>query len=117
MGKKNITLIIDQLPVTVPDGTLIVNAAKKVGVDIPVFCYHPKMEPVGMCRMCLVEIGRPGVDRTSGEVQREADGCPKSLFGAKLETACATPVSDGMVVVTPSAKVKDARREMLEFIL
>ncbi len=117
MGKKNITLIIDQLPVTVPDGTLIVNAAKKVGVDIPVFCYHPKMEPVGMCRMCLVEIGRPVVDRTSGEVQREADGSPKILFGAKLETACTTPVSDGMVVVTTSAKVKDAHREMLEFIL
>ncbi|MDR3576621.1 MAG: NADH-quinone oxidoreductase subunit NuoG [Anaerolineaceae bacterium] len=117
MAKKNITLTVDQRTVTVPDGTLIVNAAKKVGIDIPVFCYHPKMEPVGMCRMCLVEIGRPVVDRTSGEVQREADGSPKIQFGAKLETACTTPVSDGMVVVTTSTKVKDARREMLEFIL
>jgi NADH-quinone oxidoreductase subunit G len=42
---------------------LIVDAAKQVGNDIPVFCYHPKMEPVGMCRMCLVEIGRPVIDR------------------------------------------------------
>ena len=117
MGKKNITLTIDQRTVTVPDGTLIVNAARKVGVDIPVFCFHPKMEPVGMCRMCLVEIGRPVIDRTSGEVQLEADGSPKILFGAKLETACTTPVSEGMAVVTTSAKVKDARREMLEFIL
>ncbi|HMD90970.1 MAG TPA: NADH-quinone oxidoreductase subunit NuoG [Anaerolineaceae bacterium] len=117
MGKKNITLTIDQRTVTVPDGTLIVNAAKKVGIDIPVFCYHPKMEPVGMCRMCLVEIGRPVIDRTSGEVQREADGSPKIQFGAKLETACTTPVSEGMAVVTTSEKVKAARREMLEFIL
>ena len=117
MVNKNITLMIDQRQVTVPDGTLIVNAAKKVGVDIPVFCYHPKMEPVGMCRMCLVEIGRPIIDRTSGEVQREADGSPKIQYGAKLETACTTPVSEGMVVVTTSARVKDAQREMLEFIL
>jgi NADH-quinone oxidoreductase subunit G len=117
MGKKNITLMIDQRQVTVPDGTLVVNAAKKVGVDIPVFCYHPKMEPVGMCRMCLVEIGRPVIDRTSGEVQREADGSPKIQYGPKLETACTTPVSEGMLVITTSVKVKDARREMLEFIL
>ena len=56
---KQVTLTIDGVQVTVPDGTLIVDAAKKVGIDIPVFCYHPKMEPAGMCRMCLVEVGRP----------------------------------------------------------
>ena len=56
---KMITLKIDGQPVQVPEGTLIVDAAKKIGIDIPVFCYHPKMEPVGMCRMCLVDIGRP----------------------------------------------------------
>ena len=51
-----------------PVGTLVVDAAKKVGIDIPVFCYHPKMEPVGMCRQCLVEIGRPVIDRATGQV-------------------------------------------------
>ena len=56
---KQVTLTIDGVQVTVPAGTLVVDAAKQAGIDIPVFCYHPKMEPVGMCRMCLVEIGRP----------------------------------------------------------
>jgi NADH-quinone oxidoreductase subunit G len=69
-----VKLTIDGVQVEVPEGTLIVDAAKKVGIDIPVFCYHPKMEPVGMCRMCLVEIGRPFKDRQTGEWVREADG-------------------------------------------
>ncbi len=65
---KLVTLTIDDQQVTVPAGTLVVDAAKQIGNDIPVFCYHPKMEPVGMCRMCLVEIGRPMVDRSTGEI-------------------------------------------------
>src|SRR5512133_3959598 len=87
------------------------------GIDIPVFCYHPKMEPVGMCRMCLVEIGRPMVDRATGQVLKNEDGTPKISFGPKLDTACTTPVSEGMVVRTNSAKVLDGRREILEFLL
>jgi NADH-quinone oxidoreductase subunit G len=62
---NDVTLTIDGMPVTVPAGTYIVNAAKELGIDIPVFCYHPKMEPVGMCRMCLVEVGRPVIDRAN----------------------------------------------------
>lgn len=112
-----LTLTIDGQTVSAPAGTLVVEAAKKLGIDIPVFCYHPKLKPVGMCRMCLVEIGRPAVDRATGQVQLEADGSPKIQFGPKLETACTTPVSEGMVVVTSSKAVADARREMLEFIL
>ena len=84
--------------VTVPEGTLIVDAAKQAGIDIPVFCYHPKMEPVGMCRQCLVEIGRPMIDRATGQPVLDDDGTPKMQFGPKLETACTTPVSEGMVV-------------------
>ena len=49
----SVTLTIDGNEVTVPEGTLLVDAAKRQGADVPVFCYHPKMEPVGMCRMCL----------------------------------------------------------------
>ena len=56
---KQVTLTIDGKQVTAPEGTGLVDAAKMVGIDIPVFCHHPKLEPVGMCRMCLVEIGRP----------------------------------------------------------
>ncbi|MBE3039968.1 MAG: (2Fe-2S)-binding protein, partial [Chloroflexi bacterium] len=114
---KLITLLIDNQKVSVPAGMLIVDAAKKIGNDIPVFCYHPKMEPVGMCRMCLVEIGRPAIDRGTGQPLLNPDGSPKVQFGPKLETACTTPVSEGMQVVTASAKVKAARNEVLEFLL
>jgi NADH-quinone oxidoreductase subunit G len=114
---KLITLKIDDRTLSVPEGMLIVDAAKKVEVDIPVFCYHPKMEPVGMCRMCLVDIGRPVIDRATGKPVLEADGSPRIQFGAKLETACTTPVSEGMQVVTTNDRVKTARREMLEFLL
>ena len=57
-----INVYIDDVLVQVPKGTVIVDAAKKVGVDIPVFCYHPKMKPVGMCRMCMVEVYTPKMD-------------------------------------------------------
>jgi NADH-quinone oxidoreductase subunit G len=114
---NDVTLTIDGHSLTVPAGMLLVDAAKKIGIDIPVFCYHPKMEPVGMCRMCLVDIGRPMVDRTTRQVVLDENGSPKIQFGPKLDTACTTPVSDGMVVVTQSQKVADARREVVEFIL
>ncbi|MBU0510934.1 MAG: NADH-quinone oxidoreductase subunit NuoG, partial [Chloroflexi bacterium] len=114
---KQITLTINGQQVTVPAGTLIVDAAKKIGIDIPVFCYHPKMEPVGMCRMCLVEIGRPVRDRATGELVTEADGTPKIQFGPKLETACTVPVSEGMVVDGLSEKVQEARKGTVEFLL
>jgi NADH-quinone oxidoreductase subunit G len=114
---KLVTLTIDGKEVTVPEGTLIVDAAKKIGIDIPVFCYHPKMEPVGMCRMCLVDIGRPVIDRATGQPLREADGTLKIQFGPKLDTACTTTVSEGMVVVGMSEKVKAARKDIVEFLL
>jgi len=116
MGKM-VTLTIDGITISVPQGMLIVDAAKKAGVDIPVFCYHPKMEPVGMCRMCLVEVGRPVIDRATGQPLLEADGTPKIQFGPKLETACTTPVSEGMVVRTQTEVVAEARRGVVEFLL
>ncbi len=116
MGKM-INLKIDDHAITVPEGMLIVDAAKKAEIDIPVFCYHPKMKPVGMCRMCLVDIGRPMIDRATGKPVLEADGAPRIQFAPKLDTACTTPVSEGMVVVTTSEKVTAARKEVLEFLL
>jgi NADH-quinone oxidoreductase subunit G len=113
---KMVSVTIDGQPVSVQAGTLVVNAAKQIGIDIPVFCYHPKMEPVGMCRQCLVEIGRPMVDRATGQVMMEA-GKTKINFGAKLETACTTPVSEGMVVLTKSEKTMTSQKEILEFLL
>jgi NADH-quinone oxidoreductase subunit G len=113
---KMVSLSIDGRPLEVPEGTLIVNAAKRIGIDIPVFCYHPKMEPVGMCRQCLVEVGRPVIDRLTGQAVLE-DGQPKIAFGPKLETACTTPVSAGMVVRTQSERARAGQKEILEFLL
>lgn len=114
---KMISLTIDGQPVSVPEGTLIVDAAKRIGIDIPVFCYHPKMEPVGMCRMCLVEVGRPLIDRATGKPLINADGVVQIQMAPKLETACTTPVTEGMVVIGMNEKVETARKDVIEFIL
>lgn len=113
----NVTLTIDGARVTVPKGTLIVDAAKRLGNDIPVFCYHPKLQPVGMCRMCLVEVGRVQRDRASGQVIADETGQPRVVMAPKLETACTTPVEEGMVVIGASGRVKEARDDILEFLL
>jgi NADH-quinone oxidoreductase subunit G len=114
---KQVTLTIDGKTVTVSEGTLVVDAAKKIGIDVPVFCYHPKMEPVGMCRMCLVEIGRPMIDRSTGKPVLDEAGKPKLQFMGKLETACTNPVSEGMVVLTESEKAKAGQHATVEFLL
>ncbi len=113
---KLVSLTIDGRAVQAPAGTLIIDAAKKAGIVIPVFCYHPKLEPVGMCRMCLVDIGRPAIDRATGQPILNPDGTPKIQFG-KLDTACTTPISEGMVVWGATEKVMSARKSMLEFLL
>jgi len=91
-----IHLTIDDIPVAVPPGTLVWAAAQQVGIEIPIYCYHPKMPPLGACRMCFVEIEK----------------VPKPP-----QTACTTPVSEGMVVHTKTEKVLKARRGTLEFLL
>jgi NADH-quinone oxidoreductase subunit G len=113
---QQVTLTIDGKQVTVPGGTGLVDAAKMVGIDIPVFCHHPKLEPVGMCRMCLVEIGRPMRDRATGQIVMENDA-PKIQFMPKLETACTNKVEEGMVVLTQSDKARDGQRGTVEFLL
>ncbi|MEH3052394.1 MAG: NADH-quinone oxidoreductase subunit NuoG [Patulibacter minatonensis] len=91
-----ITFTIDGRDVIAPEGTMLADAAKVGDVEIPVFCYEPKLgAPVGACRMCLVEV----------------EGIPK------LQTACSTPVKDGMVVNTTAPKVKAAQESVLEFLL
>lgn len=112
-----INVVIDGIETQVPAGTLVVDAAKQVGVDIPVFCYHPKMEPVGMCRMCLVEIGRPQIDRATGEHALNEDGSIAIQFGPKMETGCTVTVSEGMVVRGFSEEVSRARKDIIEFLL
>jgi NADH-quinone oxidoreductase subunit G len=112
-----VKLTIDGLAVSAPKGTLIVDAAKRIDNDIPVFCYHPKLEPVGMCRMCLVEVGVPKVYIDNKQPVLDEQGQPVIAWMPKLQTACTTPISEGMVVRTATPQVGEARQEILEFLL
>lgn len=112
-----VTVTIDGIQVQVPGGVMVVEAAKQAGIEIPVFCYHPKLTPVGMCRMCLGEVGLPSRDRETGEIQVDEDGNPVVRWFPKLQTTCTTQVSDGMVIRTQSEAVEAARQAVLEFLL
>jgi NADH-quinone oxidoreductase subunit G len=114
----DVTLTIDGKTVTVPAGTNIVNAARAGSVSVPVFCYHPKMAAVGMCRMCMVEVYTPMIDRATNQPVLDEHGQPKlALMANKLQAGCVTPVSPGMVVKTVTDRVKFAQRGQLEFLL
>lgn len=113
----DVTLTVDGVKVTVPAGTNVVDAARKVNIAIPVFCYHPRMQAVGMCRMCLVQVGTPQIDRETRQPVLDADGNPVIAMMPKLQTGCTTPVSDGMVVKTTTEEVKFAQNGVLEFLL
>ena len=92
---EKVTITVDGRVVEVPKGELLIKAAQEHGTYIPRFCWHERMKPVGMCRMCLVEI--------------------EGVRG--LPPACTTPVADGMVVSTQSPAVKGAQDGVLEFLL
>lgn len=108
---------IDSKVVEVPNGTLVVEAAKRVGIEIPVFCYHPKLTQVGMCRMCLVEVGTPKIDPATKKPMTDENGNVAIGWMPKLQAACTTVVSEGMAVRTNSAVVAEARRSVVEFLL
>ncbi|MDM8528243.1 NADH-quinone oxidoreductase subunit NuoG [Anaerolineales bacterium HSG24] len=112
-----VTLTIDGKTVTVPKGTLIVEAAKQIEQEIPVFCYHDKLNSVGVCRMCLVEVGTPMFDRATREPVLDENGAQKIGFFPKPMTACTMPVSEGMVVKVDSGVAHDDRKAVLEFLL
>jgi NADH-quinone oxidoreductase subunit G len=114
---SDIHLTIDGIPLTVPAGTNLVDAARMVDIAIPVFCYHPRMQPVGMCRMCLVAVGTPRIDRETRKMVLKDDGTPEIAMMPKLQTGCTTIVSEGMVVYTSTEEVKFAQNGVLEFLL
>lgn len=108
---------IDGQTIEVPANTLVVEAAKPVGAHIPVFCYHPKMAPVGMCRMCLVKVGTPKIDPATKQAVTDESGNLVINWMPKLQTGCTTVVSDGMAVQTNVQEVAEARRSVIEFLL
>ncbi len=89
------TLTIDGRQIDSPDGSTVIQAAEKLGIFIPRYCYHPGLSIAGNCRICLVEVEK----------------------NPKLQISCNTPVAEGMVVHTKSAKAEDGRRAVLEFLL
>ncbi len=91
----DVNLTVDGKKLTVPAGTLLIEACKSTGIEVPSFCYYPGLSLQGACRMCLVEVEKM----------------------PKLQTACTTPVAEGMVVTTESDKIKQARKSMLELLL
>jgi NADH-quinone oxidoreductase subunit G len=96
MSGREVSLTIDGREIVAVEGEMLHDAARKGDVEIPVFCYDPKLgDPVGACRMCLVEI----------------EGIPK------LQTSCSTPVREGMVVHTRTEQVKHAQSAVVEFLL
>lgn len=117
MSDEMVTIVLDGQPVQVPANATVVDAAMLHGVEIPVFCHHPKLEPVGMCRMCLVRIGVPLRDRATGEPLRNPDGTPQYNWGKGLQTGCTVRVSEGMAVDTTAHDVDSAREHIIEFIL
>ena len=93
--KDTFTVSFDGKAIEVPKNLNLIDAAKLAGVDIPHFCYHPRLSVVGQCRMCLVEI----------------EGMPK------IQAACTVPLKDGLSVKTTTEKVRTARPATMEFLL
>ncbi len=111
-----ITITLNGKTVEVPPGSNIVDAAERHGVEVPHYCYHPKLSVPGNCRMCLVEMGTPGRDRGTGEALLNEDGSPKILWVPKPVIGCATKVSPGMHVRTDSETVKECREGLTDFL-
>ena len=94
---ERVTITLDGRPVEAAAGELLIAVAQRAGTYLPHFCWHPRLEPVGMCRQCLVEIEGPR--------------------GRALTTSCTTRVAEGMVVHTTSEVVRKAQEGVLEYLL
>ncbi|HEX2385267.1 MAG TPA: 2Fe-2S iron-sulfur cluster-binding protein, partial [Candidatus Binatia bacterium] len=90
-----VKITIDGREIITDKGKTVIQAAADAGIDIPHYCYHPKLAIAGNCRMCLVEIEKM----------------------PKLQIACNTQATEGMAVKTQSPKVLDARKAVMEFLL
>jgi len=113
-----VTVNIDGKEIAVPKGTNVIEAARLVNVDVPHYCYHPKLAVVGNCRMCLIEMGMPAVDpATKAPIMDPATGKQKINWIPRPQIGCGTNVSPGLHVKTTSPMVKDAREGVMEFLL
>ncbi len=116
MADNTVKLTIDDREVVAPKGMNLIEAAKLAGIEVPHYCYHPKLTIAGNCRMCLVDTGMPklGPDK---KPESGPDGKPVIMFAPKLAIRCNAGVAEGMVVHTRSLKVVKAREGVMEFLL
>lgn len=112
-----ITVNIDGQDVQVPKGINMIEAAAMAGVEVPHYCYHPKLSVVGNCRMCLVEMGMPMRNRETGETELDENGKPKIGWMPRPAIACATTASPGLHIRTKTESVKTMREGVMEFLL
>ena len=91
----DVNLTVDGKKITAPSGTLLIEACKSAGIEVPSFCYYPNLSLQGACRMCLVKVEKM----------------------PKLQTACTTVISEGMIVTSDSPEVRQARKSMIEMLL
>ena len=91
----DVTFTVDGKKLTAPAGTLLIEACKSAGIEVPSFCYYPNLSLQGACRMCLVKIEKM----------------------PKLQTACTTVVTEGMIVTSDNEEVRQARKSMVEMLL
>src|SRR5271166_5378399 len=113
-----ITVNIDGREIAVPKGTNVIEAALRLGIDIPHYCYHPKLTVVGNCRMCLIEMGMPAVDpATKTPIVDPATGKPKINWMPRPQIACSTNAVAGLHIRTTSPLVRDCREGVMEFLL
>jgi NADH-quinone oxidoreductase subunit G len=124
---ETVTVKVDgvalQVPKTHPDPmtgkpipTTMLQACAQVKVDVPHYCYHPKLPVAGNCRMCLVEFGTPAMGPDRKPVLNP-DGTPKIAKSPRPAIACATPISPGMEIYTNTPAVDQMRKGVLEFLL
>ena len=112
-----------EVPKTTPDPlsgkplpTTMIQACALANVDVPHYCYHPKLPVAGNCRMCLVEFGTPALGPDRKPILNP-DGSARITKSPRPAIACATPISPGMEIYTNTPAVKQMREGVLEFLL
>ena len=109
-------ITIDGRHIESAPGKTIIEAAYENGMSIPHFCWHPALTVAGNCRMCLINVGTQKKD-ANGALLYETDGSPSVAWMPKMQIACATTVSDGMVIDTVGPKTVEAQNAVMEFLL
>ncbi len=101
---QTVNISINDIALQVPKGEMMVESVKRLGLEIPIFCYHPRLKPVGMCRMCLVECA-----------YKMPDGSVRKM--PKPQAACTLPATEGLMVFTDTEALHRDRKGVLEFLL